>query len=124
MGDDGIPYRCTERQLLEAQFEAQRKMLAKIEKSCRGKPYTDLNPKYAHKEGRKHVFDVKLLFTDIMQPGVQYTEESLKTEIYAKTNALKDKLHNEILQKAVTEKVILQSYDAFQKKIYVLNLPF
>ena len=122
VGDDGIPYRCTERQLLEAQFEAQRKMLAKIEKSgSRGKPYTDLNPKYAHKEGRKHVFDVKLLFTDIMQPGVQYTEESLKTEIYAKTNALKDKLHNEILQKAVTEKVILQSYDAFQKKIYVLN---
>ena len=125
VNDDGIPYRCTEKQLLEAQFEAQRKMVAKMEK-CGGrlnKPYGDLNPKYAHKEGRKHVFDVKLLFTDIMTPGQPYAEEALKTEIYAATNAVKDKLHDEILQKAVAEKVILCTTNPFSKKEYVLPLP-
>ena len=125
VNDDGRPYRCTEKQLLEAQFEAQRKMVAKMEK-CGGrlnKPYGDLNPKYAHKEGRKHVFDVKQLFTDIMTPGQTYQEEALKTEIYAATNAVKDKLHDEILQKAVAEKVILCTTNPFSKKEYVLPLP-
>ena len=125
VNDDGIPYRCTEKQLLEAQFEAQRKMVAKMEK-CGGrlnKPYGDLNPKYAHKEGRKHVFDVKQLFTDIMTPGQPYAEEALKTEIYAATNAVKDKIHDEILQKAVAEKVILCTTNPFSKKEYVLPLP-
>jgi len=124
VGDDGIPYRCTEKQLLEAQFEAQRKMVAKMEKSGSGnKPYGDLNPKYAHKEGRKHVFDVKLLFTDIMTPGQTYQEDALKTEIYAKTNAVKDKLHDEILRQAVTEKVIHSSTNPFGKKEYILPIP-
>ena len=121
VNDDGIPYRCTEKQLLEAQFEAQRKMVAKLEKSGRqGKPYADLNPMYAHKEGRKHVFDVKRLFTDIMQPGKPYAEDVLKTEIYAKTNAVKDKLHDEILRQAVADKVILCCTNPFGKKEYVL----
>ena len=122
VNDDGIPYRCTEKQLLEAQFEAQRKRVAKMENngSRPNKPYVDLNPKYAHKEGRKHVFDVKLLFTDIMTPGEPYQEEALKTEIYAKTNAIKDKLHDEILRQAVNDKVILCTTNPFGKKEYVL----
>lgn len=121
VNDDGIPYRCTEKQLLEAQFEAQRKAVAKMEKIGRpGKPYADLNPKYAHKEWRKHVFNVRLLFTDIMQPGEPYGEDALKTEIYAKTNAVKDKLHDEILRQAVAEKVILCVTNPFGKKEYLL----
>lgn len=124
VNEDGIPYRCTEQQLLEAQFEEQRKAVAKMEKSGRtGKPYADLNPKYAHKEGRKHIFDVKLLFTDIMQPGKIYDEEALRTEIYAKTNAVKDKIHNEILRQAVTERVILCCTNPFGKKEYLLPAP-
>ena len=123
--EQGIPYRCTERQLLEAQFEAQRKMVAKLEKSGNrpNRPYGDLNPKYAHKEGRKHVFDVKLLFTDIMTPGQPYLEDALKTEIYAKTNAIKDKLHDEILRQAVAEKVIHCVPNLFGKKEYMLPKP-
>ena len=124
VNDDGIPYRCTEKQLLEAQYVAQLKAVAKMEKTGRaGKPYADLNPKYAHKEGRKHVFDVRLLFTDIMQPGQPYTEEALKTEIYAKTNAVKDKLHLEMLRQAVTEKVLLCCTNPFGKKEYLLPVP-
>ena len=125
VNEEGIPYRCTEKQLLEAQFEAQRKMVAKLEKNGirPNKPYGDLNPKYAHKEGRKHVFDVKLLFADIMTPGQPYQEEALKTEIYAKTNAVKDKLHDEILRQAVTEKVLLCATNPFGKKEYLLPKP-
>ena len=125
VGDDGIPYRCTEKQLVEAQLEAQRKAVARMEKQGGrpGKPYADLNPKYAHKEGRKHVFDVKLLFTDIMQPGQAYTENALKTEIYAKTNAVKDKLHLEMLRQAVDEKIILCSTNPFGQKEYLLPAP-
>ncbi len=125
VNDDGIPYRCTEKQLLEAQYEAQRKRVATLEKSGGrpNKPYADLNPKYSHKEGRKYVFDVKLLFTDIMTPGQPYQEEALKTEIYAKTNAVKDKLHDEMLRQAVTEKVIFCTTNPFGKKEYLLPLP-
>ena len=125
VGDDGIPYRCTEKQLVEAQLEAQRKAVARMEKQGGrpGKPYADLNPKYAHKVGRKHVFDVKLLFTDIMQPGQAYTENALKTEIYAKTNPVKDKLHLEMLRQAVDEKIILCSTNPFGQKEYLLPAP-
>ena len=121
VNDEGIPYRCTEKQLVEAQFVAQRKMVAKMEKT--GKQYGDLNPKYAHKDGRKHVFDVRQLFTDIMQPGQPYTEDALKTEIYAKTNAVKDKLHDEMLRQAVAEKVLLCVTNPFGKKEHLLPTP-
>jgi len=124
--EDGIPYRCTEKQLLEAQFEAQRKAVAKMEQVGRpNKPYADMNPKYSHKVDNKYVFDVKLLFHDIMQPGQPYAEDVLKTEIYAKTNAIKDKLHDEILRQAVNERVLLCCPNPFGKKEYVLpiNIP-
>lgn len=124
INDDGIPYRCSEKQLLEAQFEAQRKRAAKLQESGRtSKPFADLNPKYAHKEGRKHVFDVKQLFADIMEPGKPYTEDTLKPEIYAKTNAVKDKIHDEILRQALNEKVILCCTNPFGKKEYLLPAP-
>ena len=121
--ESGIPYRCTEQQLLEAQFNVQRKIVAKLEKSGArpNKPYVDLNPKYAHKEGNRHVFDVMLLFNDIMEPEKTYCKDDLKTEIYAKTNAVKDKIHEEILRQAVNEKVIFQSHDGFHKTIYMLS---
>ena len=82
-----------------------------------------MNPKYVHKEGRKHVFDVKLLFPDIMEPGQPYTEDALKTKIYDSTNAIKPKLHEEILQKAVADKVILCTTNPFGKKEYILPMP-
>ena len=47
------------------------------------------------------------------------------SEIYAKTNAVKDKLHDEMLRQAVSEKIILESRSALNgtKKLYVLPLP-
>ena len=97
---------------------AQRKMADKMHQ---GKPLPDLNPKYTHKEGRKHVFDVKQLFTDIMQPHQTFSEEDLRREIYVKTNAIKDKLQLEIIAQGINDGVILSCYNPLGKKEYVLS---
>ena len=104
VNDKGLPYRCTSEQLIDAQMAAQRKMADKMQQ---GSTLPDLNPKYTHKEGRKHVFDTKLLFQDIMQPSQVFSEDDLKREIYAKTNDVKDKL--------------LSNVNPLGKKEYVLS---
>jgi len=118
VNDDGLPYQCSHEQLLEAQFRSRQKMADQLQGN---KKLPDLNPKYVHKEGRKHVFDVKLLFADIMQPGQVYTEEQLKPQIFDLTGAIKPKLHDEILQKAVEENVIVCVTNPFGKKEYGLR---
>lgn len=118
VNDDGLPYQCSHEQLLEAQFRSQQKMADKLQGSNK---LPDLNPKYAHKEGRKHVFDVKQLFIDIMEPGQVYSEEQLKPQIFDLTGAIKPKLHDEILQKAVEENVIVCVTNPFGKKEYGLR---
>ena len=123
VNEQGLPYLCTHDELVEAAFRSQQKMAAKLQQEGRTNKLPDMNPKYVHKEGRKHVFDVKLLFPDIMEPGQPYTEDALKTKIYDSTNAIKPKLHEEILQKAVADKVILCTTNPFGKKEYVLPAP-
>ena len=118
VNDKGLPYRCTSEQLIDAQMAAQRKMADKMHQ---GNPLPDLNPKYAHKEGRKHLFDTKQLFPDIMQPNEVYSEEVLRREIYIKTNAVKDKLQLEIIAQGIKEGVILSCVNPFGKKEYSLS---
>lgn len=123
VNEQGLPYLCTHDELVEAAFRSQQKMAAKLQQEGRTNKLPDMNPKYVHKEGRKHVFDVKLLFPDIMEPGQPYGEDALKTKIYDSTNAIKPKLHEEILQKAVADKVILCVTNPFGKKEYMLPAP-
>lgn len=123
VNDQGLPYLCTHEELVEAQFRSQQKMAAKMQQDGRSNKLPDINPRYAHKEGRKYVFDVKQLFADIMTAGQPYQEDTLKTHIYDATQVIKPKLHDEILQKAVAEKVILSTTNPFGKKEYVLPLP-
>jgi len=121
VNEEGLPYLCTHEELVEAQFRSQQKMAAKMQQGTNKLP--DMNPKYVRKEGKKYVFDVKQLFADIMTPGQPYQEDTLKTQIYDATNAIKPKLHDEILQKAVSEKVLLCVTNPFGKKEYLLPLP-
>ena len=121
VNEEGLPYLCTHEELVEAQFRSQHKMAAKMQQGTNKLP--DMNPKYVRKEGKKYVFDVKQLFADIMTPGQPYQEDTLKTQIYDATNAIKPKLHDEILQKAVSEKVLLCVTNPFGKKEYLLPLP-
>ena len=117
VNEQGLPYLCTHEELIEAQFRSQQKMAAKLQQNAK---LPDINPKYAHKEGRKHVFNVKLLFTDILDPGQPYDETSLKTQIYDATNVIKPRLHDEIIKQALDEKILLCCPDPFGKKQYML----
>ena len=118
VNDKGLPYRCTNEQLIDAQMAAQRKMADKLHQ---GNPLPDLNPKYARKEGRKHTFDTKQLFPDIMEPHQVFSEEDLRREIYIKTNAVKDKLQLEIIAQGIKDGVILSCINPLGKKEYVLS---
>ena len=119
--ENGIPYLCTPEQLLEAQYEAQRKATEQMQRQGRSTTkYPDFNPKYMiGKQGRKHIFDVKLLFSDAMTPGTIYSEDALKKQIKLLSNIMKDDIYRETLQKALDEKVIYQSYDGGGHRIYI-----
>ena len=119
--ESGIPYLCTPEQLLEAQYEAQRKTAEQMQRQGRtGNKFPDFNPKYLlGKQGRKHVFDVKQLFCDAMTAGTLYSEEALKKQVKLFSNIMKDEIYLEVLQRALDEKVILQNYDGFSKRIFV-----
>ena len=121
--ENGIPYLCTPEQLLEAQYEAQRKATEQMQRQGRGSTkYPDFNPKYMiGKQGRKHIFDVKLLFGDAMTPGTIYSEDALKKQIKLLSNIMKDDIYRETLQKALDDKIIYQSYDGGNHRIYVRN---
>ena len=121
--EGGIPYLCTPEQLLEAQYEAQRKATEQMQRQGRATTkYPDFNPRYMiGKQGRKHVFDVKLLFSDAMTPGTIYSDDALKKQIKLLSNIMKDDIYRECLQRALDDKIILQSYDSCQNRIFVIN---
>ena len=118
VNEQGLPYLCTHDELIEAQFRSQQKMADMLQGT---KKLPDMNPKYVHKDGRKYEFNVKQLFTDIMEPGQIYTDEQLKPKIYDLTGAVKPKLHDEILLKAVTDEVVMCVTNPFGKKEYALR---
>lgn len=125
VNDEGLPYQCTPEQLLQAQYKSQLKLADKLQQEGRGTgKLPDFNPKYVHKEGRKHVFDVALLFPDVMKPGVEYDEEALQQALFATANIIKPKICQEVISKAVQEKVILESRSPLNgKKVYLLPKP-
>ena len=125
VNDEGLPYQCTPEQLLQAQYKSQLKLADKLQQEGRGaQKLPDFNPKYVHKEGRKHVFDVALLFPDVMKPGVEYDMPTLERDLYAVAGIIKPKICQEVVLKAVQEKVILESRSALNgKKVYLLPTP-
>ena len=124
VNDSGLPYECTPEELLEAKYQKQRKLADKMQEEGRSAKLPDFNPKYCHKEGRKHVFDVELLFPDVMTPGLEYEEATLMKMLYDNANIIKDKINREVIAKGVQEKIILESRSALNgQKIYLLPKP-
>lgn len=121
VGENGIPYLCTPAQLLEAQYEAQRKATEQMQRQglAAGK-YPDFNPKYVLcKQDHRHILNVRLLFSDAMTPGTVYTEKALKKQIKLLSNIMRDEICDKTLRQAVNEKIIRQSYDGGGHRIYV-----
>ena len=124
INEDGIPYRCTEEQLLEAQYQAQRKAAEERQKSGDNSKLTPFNPKYVVGKDNHHTqFDVQLLFGDAMDTGKVYTEEELMNAVGLLSNIATQKILKEQIDKALKQGIIMQSFDGFQKRIYVRPKP-
>lgn len=124
VNDQGIPYRCTEEQLLEAQYEAQRKLAEERQKSGDSSKLTPFNPKYVlGKEKRYTVFDIPLMFSDAMEADKVYTEQQLLNAIGKLSNIATQKILREQIDKGLKLGVIMQSFDACQQRIYVRPKP-
>ena len=123
VNDDGIPELCSEEQLKEALFKAQRKKAEERQKQGSPGALAPFNPKYvAGKENHKTIFKVKEIFTDSMKVGKEYYEDELRNSVGVLTLIATDKVFNEQLSKAINERIVIQSVSALNgKKIYMLN---
>ena len=120
VGDDGLPYLCTPAQLLDAQFRAQRKAADRQDMEHGMHRLPDFNPRYVlRKEGRRHIFNVRLLFTDMMEAGREYDEDELQKWAYAKANIIKEHIFHEVLRQALNERIVLGVCDPFGHKHYM-----
>lgn len=121
VNDDGIPYLCSEEQLKEAMFQAQKK--AAEDRQSGGKALAPFNPKYVlGKEKRKTIFDLPSLFKAVMDEGVEYYEDNLRSKISLESNIMTDHILGEQIQKAISDGIILQSVSPLNgKKIYMLR---
>lgn len=123
VNEDGIPELCSEEQLKEALFQAQRKVAEERQKKGASATLAPFNPKYvAGKENHKTIFKVKEIFTDSMEVGKEYYEDELRKRVGVLTLIATDKVFNEQLSKAINERIVIQSVSALNgKKIYMLN---
>ena len=130
VNEEGIPYLCTEEQLLEAQYNAQLKTAEEMLRQGGTRRLAPFNPKYVKgKEQHKTVFDLPALFAACMVAGRTYSEAELHSAVGMEANIATAKVLTEQIDKAVAERIILQSYDGSQKRIYVrpvvqTELPF
>ena len=123
VGNDGIPYLCSEEQLKEAMFNAQKKVVVQRQREGGGNKLAPFNPKYVvGKENHKTIFKVRELFVDCMEAGKTYYEDELLNRIGLAANIVTDKVLAEQLSRAVSEGVIFQSVSALKgKKIFMLR---
>ena len=121
VNDDGIPYLCSEEQLKEAMFQAQKKAME--DRQSGSKTLAPFNPKYVlGKEGRKTIFDLPALFKACMDEGVEYYQDDLQAKLSLESNIVTDHILGEQIKKAVADGIILQSVSALNsKKIYMLR---
>lgn len=123
VSDDGIPYLCSEEQLKEAMFNAQKKVVEQRQREGGPTKLAPFNPKYVDgKDNHKTLFKVRELFTDCMESGQEYDEDELLNRIGLASNIVTDKILAEQLSRALREGIILQSVSALNgKKIFVLR---
>ncbi|GEM_PF-978967 len=124
VNEQGIPYCCTEEQLLEAQYAAQRRLAEERQKSGDSSKLFPFNPKYVvGKDGIYTQFNVQQLFADAMEVEKVYTEEQLLKTVGLLSNIAVGSVLQRQLNKALKLGVIMQSYDACQQRIYVRPKP-
>jgi hypothetical protein len=123
VNDEGIPYLCSEEQLKEALFKAQKKAAGERQQRGGMAMLAPFNPKYVlGKENHKTVFDVRKLFAACMEQGREYGEDELKVKVGMEANIATDKVLLEQFSKALAEGVLMQSVSALHgRKVYMLR---
>lgn len=121
VNEEGIPYLCSEKQLKEALFQAQKK--AAGDRQSGGKTLAPFNPSYVlGKEGRKTIFDLPALFKACMNEGVEYSEGDLRTKLSMESNIVTDRILDEQISHAITDGILLQSVSPLNgKRVYMLR---
>ena len=121
VNEEGIPYLCSEEQLKEALFQAQKK--AAGDRQSGGKTLAPFNPSYVlGKEGRKTIFDLPALFKACMNEGVEYSEGDLRTKLSMESNIVTDRILDEQISHAITDGILLQSVSPLNgKRVYMLR---
>ena len=122
VNDEGIPYLCSEEQLKEALYQAQRKVADDQQRDGK-KMLAPINPAYVlRKENGKTILDLPKLFKACMEPNREYDEDELRLKVGAESNIAKDHIYRENVQKAIEQGIILQSKSALNgKNIYMLR---
>ena len=122
VGEDGIPYLCSEEQLKEALFQAQKKAVDQRQREGGSKALAPFNPKYVlGKENHHTVFDLKALFAACMETGREYEERDLRSKLSLESNIVTDRILDEQFQRAISGGIIMQSVSVLNgKKIYML----
>ena len=122
VNDEGIPYLCSESELMEAQFNAQRKAASERQQSGKG-TLAPFNPKYVEgKVNHKTIFHIRELFLDSMKPGEEYRQEDLQQRVGVISNIATDKVFLEQLEKAVSQGIVVRSKSAINgQPIYMLH---
>ena len=123
VNEEGIPYLCSEEQLKEALFQAQKK--AAGDRQSGGKTLAPFNPSYVlGKEGRKTIFDLPALFKACMNEGVEYSEDELRTKLSMESNIVTDRILDEQISHALNDGILLQSVSPLNgKRVYMLRTP-
>ncbi len=102
-------------------FNAQKK--AAEDRKSGGKALAPFNPQYVlSKDGRKTIFDLPSLFKAVMDVGVEYYEDTLRTKLSMESNIVTEHILNEQIQRALSKGILLQSKSALNgKKIFMLH---
>ena len=118
--DNGIPHLCSQEQLTEALYNAQRNLYEeqKPMDQKNGK-LPRLNPRYVlGRENGIPVLDLKKLFCDCMEVERSYSENELNKRVCETANIMTNTFYYNILQNAIKQKIIIESVGKDGKKAY------
>ena len=121
VNDNGIPYLCSEEQIKEALFKAQRHAVDERQRQGISTKLAPFDPRYVlGKKNHKTVFDLSKLFAACMVAGQQYTEEELHMKVGIESGIATERVLREQVTKAVSDGIIKMSRSAINgKPIYL-----
>ena len=120
VNEEGIPYLCTQEQLTEALYKAQRNLYEEHKPmDQKNGRMPRLNPRYVlGSENGVPVLDLKKLFCDCMEVNRSYTEYELNKRACETANIMSNSFYNNILHNAIKQNIIIENIGKDGKKAF------